>query len=101
MQAITLGKPPAGAEGRLGVRVCQHGAATAHGEHQFEARVAADLRGRAPIEDTGHRSNSSSRSIQPTIWSSPSPDFKLLNTTGREPRTAAASRAITSRLAPT
>src|SRR5262249_5443351 len=81
------------------VRVRQLGPLAPCTEHQIQASSSPDLR-----ERDGHAalsSNSSSRRIQATTWSSPWPVFRLVNTNGRSPRMRRASRAMTPRSAPT
>src|SRR6516164_4362841 len=116
VQAVRLGKPPSHAEGWLGIGLGQHGPAVAVDEIEIQPRVPPDDRGEALVAmppgapggcvqfggyaRTGCSYNNSRR-IHVTTSPRPTPLLRFVNTNGRSPRISLASRAITSRLAPT
>src|SRR5262249_20582546 len=110
VQPLALGKPSTDAEWRLGVGLGQHGAAVAVDKSELEAGMPPDQR-EWPLVATTHRgpqksefrryaltgrSQSRSRRIHVTTFSSPAPLLRFVNTNGRSPRITRASRAMTS-----
>ena len=115
MQALPFNKRASDTEWRLGVGVGQYGAAVAAEKGEIEAGLSTDARKWPLIATTRSRfaecdapgyarigcSQRSSRRIHVITSSSPTPLLRFVKTNGRPPRISLASRAMTSRLAPT
>src|SRR5918996_182488 len=115
VHAVTLGKPSSDAEWWLGISPGQHRAAVAVEKGEIQQGVPSDDRGGARVAMLRGRpqwvpfrlyartgcSYSNSRRIHATTPSRPAPPLRFMKTNGRSPRIILASRAMTSRLAPT